>query len=71
VGGSVSYKFLFSFHVWFRGTGRGFGSAPLQKHKRCALIAQNTTLINYIQKIEAKFSRAESLKNSLIKELGG
>ena len=30
----VSYKFLSSFHVWFRGTGRGFESAPLQKHKR-------------------------------------
>ena len=30
----VSYKYLSSFNVWFRGPGRGFGSAPLQKHKR-------------------------------------
>ena len=28
------FKVLSSFNVWFRGTGRGFGKAPLQKHKR-------------------------------------
>jgi len=27
-------KVLSSFNIWFRGTGRGFGKAPLQKHKR-------------------------------------
>jgi hypothetical protein len=30
------HKVLSSFYVWFRGTGRGFEKAPLQKHKRCA-----------------------------------
>ncbi len=29
------FKVLSSFNVWFRGTGRGFEKAPLQKHKRC------------------------------------
>ena len=42
VGFGVSYKFLSSFRVWFRGTGRGFGSAPRQKHKRCAKVSMST-----------------------------
>ncbi|MFN7258757.1 MAG: hypothetical protein ACK5TU_02560, partial [Cyclobacteriaceae bacterium] len=34
-GAVTSYfKVLSSFNVWFRGTGSGFGKAPLQKHKR-------------------------------------
>ena len=37
----VSYKYLSSFNVSFRGTGRGFGKAPLQKHKRCAQFVKN------------------------------
>jgi hypothetical protein len=31
---TCSSKFLSSFHVWFRGTGRSFEIAPLRKHKR-------------------------------------
>ena len=32
--GDVLLKVLSSFNVWFRGTGRSFDKAPLQKHKR-------------------------------------
>jgi hypothetical protein len=34
-GVTCKFKVLSSFNVWFSGTGRGFGSPPLRKHKRC------------------------------------
>jgi hypothetical protein len=34
--GEVLLKVLSSFYVLVSGTGRGFGSAPLRKHKRWA-----------------------------------
>jgi hypothetical protein len=33
--GDVLLKVLSSFHVLVSGTGRGFETAPLRKHKRC------------------------------------
>jgi hypothetical protein len=31
---TCSPKFISSFHVFVSGTGRGFETAPLRKHKR-------------------------------------
>jgi hypothetical protein len=45
------FKVLSSFNVWFRGTGRGFDKAPLQKHKRWQQAAGQTDKLELTNEI--------------------
>ena len=52
------FKVLSSFHNWFRGTGRGFRKAPLQKHKRYAQCRATATVLRTLALLLAALSRA-------------
>jgi hypothetical protein len=45
--GDVLLKVLSSFHVLVSGTGRGFETAPLRKHKRYGQFAGRVLLQNF------------------------